>query len=289
MNNLQRIIWLASFPKSGNTWLRTFLANYFQPPGRSLDLNSLHKFTTGDIRQDFYNKAYGGPFHPETPQEWLRVRQKALRLIAASKPGHHFVKTHCRVMRLNGMDVIPPEVTSAAIYIMRNPFDVAPSYARHMGYEIDAAIELMMDPLSTGRSKGGAIEYIGRWDDHIRDWTELARGLPLHIIRYEDMLVRTEKVYRELFGFLKIKTDKMQLRRAMATSSFKALQRQEKEKGFRERPEEMQQFFSKGKAGAWREDLTPAQVARIREGFLPTIEKWYPELLEETESFARAG
>ncbi|MDH3665850.1 MAG: sulfotransferase domain-containing protein [Paracoccaceae bacterium] len=289
MNNLQRIIWLASFPKSGNTWLRTFLANYFQPPGSTLDINNLSNFTTGDVRQDLYDRIYGASFHPETPLEWLRVRQRVLRMVAASKPGHHFVKTHCKVMRLEGYDVIPPEYTAAAIYIMRNPFDVAPSYARHMGTDVDAVIEHMKDHLATGRARGGTIEYIGRWDQHIIDWTEMAFGLPLHVIRYEDMLAETKKTYRELFGFLKIKVDKLQLRRAMAATSFKALQRQEKVKGFRERPDTMKQFFTKGKAGAWREDLSPSQVGRIREAFYPTLEKWYPELLEETESFAGAG
>ena len=59
------------------------------------------------------------------------------------------------------------------------------------------------------------------------------------------------------------------------------------EKGFIERPEHMQAFFAKGKAGGWREDLTPAQVARLREAFLPTIMKWYPELVDVTEEVAR--
>lgn len=51
----------------------------------------------------------------------------------------------------------------------------------------------------------------------------------------------------------------------------------------------MERFFAKGRAGVWREDLTPAQVGRIREAFLPTLEKWYPEMLAETEAFAAAG
>jgi hypothetical protein len=97
MNDLQRIIWLASFPKSGNTWARTFLANYFQPPGKAVDINSLRQFTTADVRQDFFDKADGGRFRGKTVSDWIKVRPKALRLIAASKSGHHFVKTHCQV------------------------------------------------------------------------------------------------------------------------------------------------------------------------------------------------
>ena len=51
----------------------------------------------------------------------------------------------------------------------------------------------------------------------------------------------------------------------------------------------MKTFFAKGQAGVWRDELTAEQVARIREAFLPTLEKWYPELLEETKDFAKAG
>jgi hypothetical protein len=51
----------------------------------------------------------------------------------------------------------------------------------------------------------------------------------------------------------------------------------------------MQKFFARGQAGVWREDLTPAQVARLREGFLPALERWYPEMLKETEAFATSG
>jgi hypothetical protein len=51
----------------------------------------------------------------------------------------------------------------------------------------------------------------------------------------------------------------------------------------------MKQFFARGTAGGWRDELTPAQVARIRSEFLPALEKWYPEMLEETAGFAAGG
>jgi len=48
----------------------------------------------------------------------------------------------------------------------------------------------------------------------------------------------------------------------------------------------MKQFFTTGRAGGWREELTPGQVARIRAEFMPVLEKWYPEMLDETRDFA---
>ena len=285
---LQRIVWLASYPKSGNTWMRTFLANYFQPPGRILDINSLRRFTTADVRQDFFDRAAGRPWRGKTLDDWLRIRTRALHLIAASKPGHHFVKTHCQILRLGGIDLIPPEVTAAAIYIMRNPFDMVLSYARHTRSDLETAIGRITDPKNVHATGTGILEYLGRWDDHIRSWT-MAPGLSRHVIRYEDMLADTVGVYRGLFAFLRLPVNERKLEEAMAASSFESLRRQEEEKGFIERPPGMERFFARGRSGAWREELTPEQVQRIRDEFRPTLERWYPELLPETEAFIESG
>ena len=91
--DLRRIIWLASYPKSGNTWMRSLLAHYFMPKGQAPDINHLRQFTTGDTRTDFFDRAAGGKYTGTSVEEWMRVRGPALRLIAASKPDHHFVKT----------------------------------------------------------------------------------------------------------------------------------------------------------------------------------------------------
>jgi hypothetical protein len=286
MTDLRRIIWLASYPKSGNTWMRSLLAHYFMPKGQAPDINNLRQFTTGDIRQDFFDRAAGRPFRAETYEQWMAVRPTALRMIAASKPSHHFVKTHCQPIRILGKDVIPAEVTAAAVYIMRNPFDLAPSFARHQSCDLDMAITRMMDPdMSTG-SDTGIFETLGRWDDHVKTWTT-APGLPRHVIRYEDLLTDATGVMTALLEkFLRVKVDKSKLDYAIGETSFDALKRQESEKGFSERPPHMQAFFAKGQAGVWRDDLTPAQVARLREAFLPVLEKWYPEMLDETAEFA---
>jgi hypothetical protein len=288
MNSLQRIIWLASYPKSGNTWTRSFLANYFQPQGHALDINSLRLFTTADVRQDFFDRAAGRPFRAQTVEDWIKVRPRALQLIAASKPGHHFVKTHCQIGKIQGVDLIPPQVTAAAVYILRNPFDVAPSLARHLAVDLDTAIARLADRTTVHATPTHIFEIIGRWDDHIRTWTS-APGLPLHVMRYEDMLADPAAAFRRLFGFLKLEVDAARLERALELTSFDAMQKQEREQGFLERPKEMQQFFHSGTSGGWRKKLSPAQVGRIRREFRVTLKKWYPELMDETRDFAQSA
>lgn len=286
MSNLQRIIWLASYPKSGNTWMRSLLAHYLMPPGKAPDINNLRAFTTGDTRQDIFNAAVGGQFKAESIQQWAQARQKAVRLIAGSKPNHHFVKTHCQPITLFDVELIPPEVTSGAIYILRNPFDLAPSFARHQSSDIDTAIDRMMNPDTIMGTETGIYDALGNWGDHVAAWTGAA-GLPLHVVRYEDLIAKPGKTMRALLGdFLKVPLDSPKLAKAIKDTSFAAMKKHEEKHGFFEKPKGMSSFFAKGQAGVWRDDLTPAQVARLREAFLPTLEEWYPELLAETEAFA---
>lgn len=289
MNDLHRIIWLASYPKSGNTWMRSLLAHYFMPAGQAPDINNLRQFTTADVRQDFFDAANGGPFKASNIQEWVAMRGKALRLISAAKPPHHFVKTHCQPIIVFDQHIIPPEVTTGAVYILRNPFDLAPSLARHQSSDIDTAIDRMTSPDTVMSSATGILDLLGRWDDHVRLWTS-AEGLKKHVIRYEDMLENPARAVRPLIGrFLGQKISAPKLARAIKATEFAKMQKQETEKGFAERPAGMEAFFVKGQSGVWREDLTPAQVGRIRDAFLPALEQWYPELLEPTKEFAESA
>ncbi|MEO1139251.1 MAG: sulfotransferase domain-containing protein [Pseudomonadota bacterium] len=288
MFDLRRIIWLASYPKSGNTWIRSLLAHYFMPPGKAPDINNLRQFTTADVRQDFFDAAAGKPYHGKDLADWAKVRPQALRLIANSKMGKHFVKTHCKPVRFLDTDLIPPEVTAGAIYVLRNPFDVAPSFARHISGSADEAISRMCDPETIMGTETGIYDALGRWDEHITSWTT-APGLPRVVIRYEDMLAKPAKTTEKVLDFLSVKVDRPKLAKAIRATTFETMKKQEEKQGFRERPEGMSAFFAKGKAGAWKEDLTPAQVGRLREAFAPVLEQWYPELMRETAEFANSG
>ena len=285
MQDLRRIVWLASFPKSGNTWMRALLGNYLVAGAEPLDINSLNRFALGDTQQKVYDHVAGRSFKARDFNDWLQLRGPVLRSIAASQPAHQFMKTHCRIDRVGQYDLIPPELTAAAVYILRNPFDVVPSYARHLSLDIDATIGMMTNKDAISATSTGILEVIGRWDDHLHSWLEAPR-LVRHALRYEDLIADTEKTVRGLLGFLQIPVRDGDLRRAIRASSFRNLQKQEQEKGFTERPQGMAQFFASGRAGGWREALTPAQVARIRTEFLPTLERYYPELLNETAEVA---
>lgn len=282
-HDLQRIIWLASFPKSGNTWTRAFLGNYLAPKGVRLTINQLNSFTTGDVRQDFWDAAWGGPYTGQSIETGIQLRPKVLRLIAGSKDQFHFVKTHSCIDKLTGVPLIPPDVTAAAIYIVRNPFDVVLSYARHISGTPDEAIDRMCDPEAVNASPSQIFEIIGRWDNHVNSW-ETAPGLPLFFMRYEDMSSNTEATFRSLLKYLQIPINDGQLRRAIRHASFKELQKQEQSEGFGERPDQMAKFFVSGKAGGWRAELSGAQIDRIASEFESTLKRHYPEILKDLGS-----
>lgn len=287
MSDLRRILWLASYPKSGNTWMRSLLAQYFMPPGKAPDINNLRQFTTGDTRTDFFDRAAGGTYRGSSLEDWARVRPHALRLIAGSKSGLHFVKTHCKPVVYLNTHLIPPDVTAGAIYVLRNPFDVAPSFARHAAAPIDDAIERMCNPDTIMGTDKGIYDALGRWDEHVTAWTS-AEGLKRFVVRYEDLHSKPAKVITELLKFMGQKADRPRLARAIKAASFAALKKQEEKLGFGEKPAAMESFFAKGQAGAWRTDLTPAQVGRLRMEFNGVLQKWYPELIKETEEFAKS-
>jgi hypothetical protein len=178
-----------------------------------------------------------------------------------------------------GHSTINFSVTAGAIYLVRNPLDVAISYAHHSGKALDFTIEQMgrKDVETSGTDKG-VYEVYGSWSQHVHSWTRMPHRA-LYVMRYEDMLADPAKAFGALARHLLLNPTSAQLEKAIERSSFEKLQAQEKEKGFRERPEGADQsFFREGRAGQWKEVLTQAQIDRIvrdhgeqmqRFGYLP--------------------
>ncbi|HZU62358.1 MAG TPA: sulfotransferase domain-containing protein, partial [Novosphingobium sp.] len=191
------------------------------------------------------------------------VRPQAIRTIARATDGLVFVKTHNALVAHLGTPMIDMSVTAGAVYVVRNPLDVAISYASFMGVSIDRAIELMnTDGSIIENTDKHAYEYRGSWREHVNSWTRRP-ARQLHVMRYEDMLEKPLEAFTKLGNFLRLGRTRRQIEAAIAASSFEKLQQQEEEAGFRERPETMERFFRAGKAGQWRDVLCAAQIDAI--------------------------
>lgn len=257
------LVWLASYPKSGNTWLRLFLANLFANPDAPYDINGLTNFTFGENRGDLYEQVSGQPFESLDDEALNRLRPEVHRFIAGVRPESIFVKTHSLLGAVAGVPTITPDVTEAAIYILRNPLDVVVSYAHHLGKSPSETVHLLGAPESRAATTGRhAFQILGTWSDHVRSWLE-PPDLPRHVMRYEDMTAAPYKAFSDLVRFLRLPAPKPRIQRAIANSAFKELAAQEARKGFKERPPTAEKFFREGRVGGWRAALSDEDVARI--------------------------
>ena len=266
------IIWLASYPKSGNTWLRAFLANYLNNGKRPVPINDLPNFILGDNLLLHYAQFTGRRAEDLDAEDIARLRPQIHQWFARSRREDVFVKTHNAVCVIDGVPVITPTATAGAVYVVRNPLDVAVSFAHHYQISYDRAVESLSDEGYCLPPANGLLpQYLTSWSKHVLSWTE-APGLTRHVMRYEDMLARPLKVLGELTEFLGLPKDIPRLKRAVRFSSFEELSSQERKDRFVEsRPDGKTAFFRQGKAGAWREVLTEAQAERLVEHHRATM------------------
>jgi len=259
-----KIVWLASYPKSGNTWMRAFLHNLMLAAPSPHDINRLDELTGGDVDPALYAGIAGRPAESLSVEEAIALRGRVQHSLADAAAGSRFVKTHSALLYIYGCNTIDMGVTAGAIYIVRDPRDVALSFAHHLGQSPERIVDLMAtDNAHTDASAAMMPDVIGSWSQHVESWT----GNPnpgLHVVRYEDMLRDTQKTFAGVVRFLGLEVAPARLTAALRNSSFKALAEQEKRRGFRERPGQAERFFRKGVAGGWRRELDPG-LARVIE------------------------
>ncbi len=258
-----KIIWLASYPKSGNTWMRAFLHNLLRNPSQTYDLDKLGDYSLGDTLGEFYEKFLRKPAKEMTYEEVAILRPKVQEFFVKSTNDNLFVKTHNALVEWLGRPLHYMEYTAGAIYIIRNPFDMVISHADHYGKTLDQSIDqINTEEFLISAGENGVYELHCSWSRHVESWTSNPNPA-LHIIRFEDMKARPMETFGGLVQFLHLPPDRERLRRAIEHSSFESLRKMEDEKGFQERSNKSERFFRQGKAGAWRQTLTPAQVEAV--------------------------
>jgi hypothetical protein len=258
-----KIVWLASYPKSGNTWTRAFVLNLFANARTPLPLNSIPKVSPSDVQVDWYHLVDPGHRGPWTHAEIARLRAKVHRKISEYTPDTIFVKTHSPLGPWEGVPLFNMEVTAGAIYIVRNPLDVVASFAHHSGMSCDEIIEVMATQNHLALGSDARVPHpLGSWSQNVASWT--ARPHPaIHVMRYEDMVADPMTAFGGMMRFLGLPEDRDRLARAVRFTSFDELQRQESEEAFVERGERADSFFRKGRVGGWRNELSHKQAAAV--------------------------
>lgn len=262
--SLKSIVWLASYPKSGNTWVRVFLANYLLNAKEPVPINEVYRVGLGDSISGAYRAVAGGHYDPEDYLGHLRLRDRVLRRVVANGAAINLLKTHNARQRVMNADMIPAKYTRSAVYILRDPLDVAVSYARHYGITPSEAVlrfshannGVAADPRAVG-------QYLGNWSVHVRSWVD-TRDFPVHAMRFEDMKSAPHDTFAAMLDFMGVPVEDERLDRAVRFSSFREMQRQESETPFRERPKNTERFFHSGESGQWKTALSPGDAEALR-------------------------
>ncbi|MCW2846714.1 MAG: sulfotransferase [Marmoricola sp.] len=261
------ILWLASYPKSGNTWLRILLTNYLGDSPLPADINALGGDPICSSR-DLFDQAAGvrSASLPATVVE--RLRPEVYRLAARAGAQTMRIKAHDSFRLTDtGEPIFPADVSWGVVYLVRDPRDVAVSYAHHAGIPPERSVRRINDPAAGLARKHPALQLpqrVGSWSGHVRSWVDQL-DIPVLVVRYEDLLSQTVEVFAQVLRFAGHDPDDFRVRRAVDHSSLVRLQEQEAISPFRERPmRSTDRFFRRGVAGGWREELDPG-LARLVE------------------------
>ncbi len=267
-NNPKGIVWIASYPKSGNTWLRVFLYHLMRIAGgyprEEDEINKLDRASTYEGRLfGLFEEFLGKPLASASRGEVATVRPQVHAAIAQRSPALALVKTHNVLGNIGGIPILNLAVAAGSVYVVRDPRDIALSLASHLGTTADHAITVMGTAgYKTDNTQETAFEVWGSWSEHVFSWTSHPHQAML-VVRYEDLLADPIKHFTAIVEHLGQRPTREQIVEAVEESTFNKLRAAEEKGDFRERSERAERFFRQGKAGEWREKLTAEQARRI--------------------------
>jgi len=277
------IIWLASYPKSGNTWLRSLLASYYYSQDGVFNFKLLNKIDA--FPSTFYFKKYKDKFStPESTSKYWISEQEKINQDKKIK----FFKTHNAMCKINGNSFTNEDNTLGAIYIVRDPRNIVTSLSNHYLISKEQALEFM-----TTEKKGIVQNVDGRylgfnalfsWMFHEKSWSE-CKKFPVLIIRYEDLQNQIFETFEKVINFINNITKskdsflKNKAKKSIETCEFDKLQKLEKEIGFDEAVLDRSKnkkikFFNLGKKNNFNSLLNKDLIDKINILFQEQLRKY---------------
>ena len=278
------IIWIASYPKSGNTWLRSLISSYFFTDDGFFDFKLLKNIPSYPS-PPFFEK-YPDKFDkPEaTAKYWIpeqeRINKNNNKLI--------FLKTHNALCKINGYSFTDTKNSLGAVHIIRDPRNVISSISNHYQIDLDEALKFMKTPNKAIYVKKDQ-RYLGfnalfSWSSNNKSWSECQK-FPILTIKYEDLERETFETFKKVFEFIKkvskLKEDFNQKKAEMAIKNcnFEKLQKLEKEKGFYEavskkNSSEKIKFFNLGNNNNYKDLLNRNLIDEINLFYKDELKKY---------------
>ena len=258
------ILWLASYPKSGNIWMRAFLANLIVDAPEPLPLQRIGEVCPSEPAETWFKPFCDMPVAELSHAEVAALRTTAQERVVRLNKNVVPMKTHSYFGEDYDHPIFSMQATYGAVYILRDPRDVALSAADHFGKTLDEILDGMADPLAICAPMAGSIvhELQSSWSNHVESWTKWNHP-GIFVVRYEDLLADPVDQFGRVAAHFGISTDAARIQKAVEFSSFKQLQTMEADQGFNERSIHSERFFRSGRSGGWRDQLTAEQIKRI--------------------------
>ena len=273
------IFWIASYPKSGNTWLRTLISAYYYSKDGIFNQGILKNIGQFPEKRHFVDFNYNSGNVTDTAKFWIKSQEK----INKDKK-IRFFKTHNTFGKVNNCDFTNQDNSAGCIYIVRDPRNVITSLENH--YEIDHKEALkwitnsnkyIYDALKKKEGGYSDFQFISSWAMNYKSWN-IQKKIPIKIIKYEDLLKETFVVFKDIVEFVnktlnikeKINIDK--LKNSVSSTNFSKLKDEEKKNGFIEaalskKNEEKIPFFNLGPDNDWRKILDKDEQEKLTDVF----------------------
>ncbi|MEB3239842.1 MAG: sulfotransferase domain-containing protein [Cyanobacteriota bacterium] len=283
--------YLASYPKSGNTWCRLVISALREPSGvetegappRSGEHRELWPLATGAIVSSRYwlDDQLGIDSSDLCWAELDRLRGRVGHQHPLHGETSRYHKVHDAFTSPDsaGQPVVPVKGCAGAVVLIRHPADVAVSLSAFYAWDLERCVAFLLDEraaLCPATDRGGdqVRQFLGPWSDHVSSWVD-QRRVPVLALRYEDLLEDPQGRFSQLARFLGLPAEPRRIAAAVERTRFATLrEREEREGGFPERPRTCGRFFRSGRRGEGRERLTEEQWERLRARFGETLQRW---------------
>lgn len=268
------IVWLASYPESGNKLTQSLLHNLIvgRPEGRYI--NQHEKSFHFEANSEWFEDKVVGTPQTVTPELLAHARPKVQAVLSELNKGSSFVSTHNCLGAWYGQPLINAAVTAAAIYTVRNPLDIAVSMLPYFNQDVDLVIKQINDAQAmTNVTDRHVPEVLSSWSGHVGSWVAQPSKI-LHVVKYEDYLDDMAGAFQGILDFLKLTPDEDRLARTLKNGSLEASLQHEKTGGFSELRRFDGAFFQYVSQGRWRELFSEEQIKQIISAHRPMMEKF---------------
>ena len=268
------IIWLASYPKSGNTLLRSILSTYFYSSDGNFKFEYLDKISQFPLTNDFMSLGVDVNDDEQVFKNFINAQN----LINQETGKVKFLKTHSSLCKMYECNFTDFKNTLGAIYIVRDPRNVVSSFAHHYNLTIDEATETMLDNSRfMEKTVKNSKVFLGSWKFNYNSWKSIENKNNYMLIKYEDLIAKKKTVLLRIFKFLdllglKSKLDMVKLNKVIKTTEFENMKSKEEQETFSEATIDLntgkrRTFFNLGPENDWRKYLDKKNKDKIEDVF----------------------